>query len=273
MKIDIPQPIEVIELIKPIESTFNNKKQPISNWIQNHRKKIKHNNSLTYEVSDNNDIKILKLFFVDLLMRSLTGERGSLLEANFNKYILDKTDLKRTTFDKILKDSGYRWHKDGVDVLLNVVIYFKDKIHWNWRKYFDGVERNYIDNFINDPLLTIKNISFKVRDLALSNFNEYYIANDVHIVRVSTRIGFLNYGFDLCRYENLEMGNNPMNVKNYLFLHKLFLKISELTDNEYLPVDFDRAFWHFGRTVCSSKPKCQQCVLKKICLTGKTLFN
>ncbi len=91
----------------------------------------------------------------------------------------------------------------------------------------------------------------------------------MHVVRVMTRIGLLCYGFDLLQDNKLEMGNNPGNPKNYLFLHKLILKLSKLTDNKYSPVDLDRIFWHFGRAICRSEPKCSECPINNMCLTGK----
>ncbi len=84
-----------------------------------------------------------------------------------------------------------------------------------------------------------------------------------------TRIGLLCYGFDLLQDNNLEMGNNPANEKNYLFLHKRILKLSKLTDNKYSPADLDRIFWHFGRAICGNKTNCSKCSINNMCLTGK----
>ena len=83
-----------------------------------------------------------------------------------------------------------------------------------------------------------------------------------------TRIGLLNYGFDLLSDPNVEMGNNPSDDKNYLFLKKLVLKFCKLMNNKYSPSDFDKIFWHYGRTICSSKPKCLKCLINNYCLTG-----
>lgn len=65
-------------------------------------------------------------------------------------------------------------------------------------------------------MLRIKNIGFKLRDLSLSNFSPYYAAFDLHVTRVLTRLGWLNYGFPFVSNTGLEMGNNPSNDKNYL---------------------------------------------------------
>lgn len=149
--------------------------------------------------------------------------------------------------------------------------YFRDELNWDWNYYFTLASDNYENNFVTDKILNIKNVSFKVRDLALSNFDDNYIAFDLHVARVSTRIGLLNYGFGLFKPGEYEMGNNTIDRKNYLFLHKLFLKICEILDYNYSLVDLDRAFWHFGRTICTYKPICANCPIKHICLTGKRI--
>jgi hypothetical protein len=125
------------------------------------------------------------------------------------------------------------------------------------------------NNFADDHLLTIKNIGFKVRDLALSCFEPSYAAFDLHVARVPTRIGLLNYGFELLGDPKIEMGNNPTDEKNHLFLHRLFLRLSELTENEISPAELDRIFWHFGRTCCGARPRCGECPVNDECLTGK----
>jgi endonuclease III len=167
-----------------------------------------------------------------------------------------------------LKESKYRWGKDGMVTIDKVVKYFRDELEWNFKTYFDQAQKNYMQNFPEDELLKIKNIGNKVRDLALGNFNENYIAVDLHIARVSTRIGLLNFGYTLFPDSTIEMGNSPQNPKHYLFFHKLFLKLSEMTEHEYAPADFCRSIWHFGRAVCSDEAKCGSCPIKKMCLTG-----
>jgi endonuclease III len=118
-------------------------------------------------------------------------------------------------------------------------------------------------------MLGIKNISFKLRDLALSNFSSYYAAFDLHVTRVLTRLGWLNYGFPFLENTDLEMGNNPGNDKNYLFLHRLFVLLSEMTKGEYTPVDLDRALWHLGKSICGAKSGCNFCPVTAECPTGR----
>jgi endonuclease III len=226
------------------------------------------NKQLLENKGDKNDIKILLILISNLLMRSMLGERGSRLDKELSKYINSKNDLNDKVFKTILTEAQYRWTNDGVQVMSDTVNYF-EQLNWDWVKYFKMAQDNYENNFIQDSLLKIKHIKYKVRDLAISNFNENYIANDIHIVRVSTRLGLLNYGFDLLSDTSLEMGNNPGNDKNYFFLHRLFLKLSKMTNRKYTLADMDRMFWQFGRTICNSEPRCKECPLNKLCLTGQ----
>ena len=269
MDIRLPDINSVIGKIVNLKSTFNGVTKPIHSWIQEHRDQIVYNNSLVKTKSEENNIKILTILLSDLLMRSMRGERGFLIREGLNKFIISSDDLNTMMYERVLTYSKYRWKDEGVQVITNAVDYFKNELQWNWEIYFSEANANYMNNFLNDKLLKIKNIKFKVRDLALSNFNKYYIANDLHIVRVSTRIGLLNYGFSLLKNFDLEMGNNPTNERNYLFLHQLFIKLSQLTKNEYYPVDLDRIFWHFGRTICNNSPNCNTCPINNECLTGK----
>ncbi len=269
MKIQLPNISLVIDEILPIKSVYDGTEKSIGDWVIDHRHYIEKNKALLNCQSEINDLNILTILFVNLLMRSVKGETGARLEKAFKKQIRSKADLNETLFKKVLNTTHYRWKNDGVQVMKNIVEYFENT-NWNWINYFKMAEKFSNDNFIQDDLLKIKNIKYKVRDLAISNFSENYIANDLHIVRVSTRLGLLNYGFDLISDSNIEMGNNPNNEKNYLFLHKLFLKLSRMTNGSYSLADIDRVFWHFGRTICNSKPHCSKCPINKICLTGQS---
>jgi len=66
------------------------------------------------------------------------------------------------------------------------------------------------------------------------------------------------------------MGNNPGNVKHYLFLHRLVVKLSKLTQRRYYPADLDKVFWSFGKAICGDRPKCHSCPLKTLCPTGRS---
>jgi endonuclease III len=123
--------------------------------------------------------------------------------------------------------------------------------------------------FRGDPLLRIKHIGYKVRDLALANFNPNYAAFDVHLPRVLARTGLLAYGWKTHLGEDAEFGTDASNEYNYLFLHGLLLHMSALCAGRLSPVDLDRVFWHFGRSVCRAIMECEVCPIRNDCLTGK----
>ncbi|MBU1091618.1 hypothetical protein KKA27_02035 [Patescibacteria group bacterium] len=198
MQITLPNIKEIIPKLLKKKSVFNKREQTIKDWLNEQQERIRRNNFLLKNKSEENNIKILNLLFGGLLMRRVRDEIG------------------------------------------------------------EKIAEKLKDNFQNDELLTIKYIGFKTRDLALSEFNNNYVANDLHVSRIMTRIGLLNYGFDLVKDNDLEMGNNPGDNKNYLFLHKLVLRLSDLLDRKYSPTDLDRIFWHFGRSICKNKPQCNE---------------
>jgi len=270
MKINIPEIKDIIASILGLKSTANGKIQTIEKWVDEQRKNIRHHKQWVENKSDENDIKIITDLLPNLLMRSMRGEKGPLIEDELHKAINIKQDLNHDNYVSLLQRAGYRWgYQVGSQVMTDVVKIFENKYGWDFILYFEEAERHAEYNFQTDTLLKVKNIGFKVRDLALSNFNPNYVANDLHIVRTTTRIGLWNYGFDLLGDDSLEMGTNPSNGKNYLFLHKLVLKLSKFTDSEYSPVDIDRILWHFGRSICKAKPECSVCPINKQCLTGK----
>jgi hypothetical protein len=270
--ISVPDPRTVMPLIMEIESSFDGEKRKISDWITDHRWEITSNKQLVANRSDTNDIEILLIFLQNLLVRAMTGEAGIKTHTALKAAIKDKSCLNREVYEAALEKANYRWgSKTGGTTIAKVVDYFGRRLKWNWQAYLDMAQTHKADNFQTDYLLTIKNIGYKVRDLALSSFDPSYAAFDLHVTRVATRIGLLNHGYDLLGEPNIEMGSNPADEKNYLFLHKLFLKLSDLTGNEYAPADFDRAFWHLGRTFCGTAPACGRCPLHDHCLTGQAL--
>jgi hypothetical protein len=272
MEISVPEPNTIMSLLMEIESTFDGEKRIISAWIDDHRVEISSNKQLVANFSDTNDIEILLIFLQNLLVRAMTGEAGIKTHAALKAAIKDKSCLNREVYETALANANYRWgSKAGGATIAKVVDYFGRRLKWNWQAYLDMAQAHKADNFQSDYLLTIKNIGYKVRDLALSSFDPAYAAFDLHVTRVATRIGLLNHGYALLGDTNIEMGSNPADEKNYLFLHKLFLKLSDQTDSEYSPADFDRAFWHLGRTFCGASPACGRCPLHDHCLTGRIL--
>jgi len=270
MHITIPDVSDTLDRLMTVESTFDGTTLPIRQWVAEHRAKIKENRSLIENESPANDIPVLNMFLRALLVRAIKGEMGSRVYEELLETIKAKTDLIETSYREALKNANYRWGVDnGSKVISDVVHHVQSVLQWNWRAYIERAENEKENNYQSDPMLGIKNISFKLRDLALSNFSPYYAAFDLHVTRVLTRLGWLNYGFTFLGNTDLEMGNNPGNDKNYLFLHRLFVSLSDMTKGEYTPVDIDRIFWHLGKSICGAKSKCGECPIRVECPTGR----
>lgn len=270
MNIKLPDINEIISKIIKIRVSFEGKTQKIEDWLEEDRAQIRENQSLIKYKSDENDIKILLPILSDLLVRATKGERGNRVYEELKKSIKSKQDLNKENYERTLRKASYRWGPEvGVQVICEVVDIFAQELKWDWKRYFRCAEQYHETDFQEDELLKVKHIKYKVRDLALSKFNSNYVAIDLHVARVITRIGLLNYGFDMLKNNGLEMGNNPSDKKNYLFLHGLVRKLSKLTNNKYLPADLDRVFWFLGKSICGTKPKCPKCPIKDLCLTGQ----
>ena len=270
MNIELPDVNGVINKLVDIESRFDGKTQSIAFWVEEQRNDIRNNCDLINNKSEENHIKILLIFVRNMLMRAIKGEAGVAIYNELQKRIKSRSDLTDDNYKSALEEANYRWgSKKGVPIISGIVKYFEETLDWDWDQYLLLANNNRKTNFVDDEVLKIKGIGFKLRDLALSNFNPHYAAFDLHVSRVSTRLGLLNYGYDLLKDSKLEMGNNPGNDKNYLFLHKLFIKLSQITNEKYSAVDLDRIFWHFGKTICGSTPKCHSCPVRTLCLTGQ----
>jgi len=268
-QIVLPDINNVLRLLGRVECSYDGKSYRISEWAQRHRDAIDYNQELAQKGTDKADISVLLIFLRDLLVRAMRGEKGEHVFHELQHTIRKKADLNNANYRKALKKAQYRWgERTGCEIISAVVKYFANSLKWDWHCYLQEAEGHKDSNFLSDELLNIKHIGLKLRDLALSNFNRHYAAFDVHLARIPMRIGLLNYGYDLLGDNNIEIGNNPSNIKHYLFLHRLFLKFSEMTGKKYQAVDFDRIFWHFGKTICTSKPQCSHCPIKSICLTG-----
>jgi endonuclease III len=270
MHITIPDVSETLDRLMTVESTFDGTTQPIRQWVSEHRAKIKENRGLIENGSSKNDIPVLIMFLRDLLVRAIKGEMGSRVYEELVATIKTKADLIETNYREALKNANYRWGvDDGSKVISDVVHHVQSVLQWDWSAYVERAENEKESNYQIDPILGIKNISFKLRDLALSNFSPYYAAFDLHVTRVLTRMGWLNYGFPFLGNTDLEMGNNLGNDKNYLFLHRLFISVSDMTKNEYTPVDLDRILWHLGKSICGAKSRCGACPVVAECPTGR----
>jgi len=208
VQIILPEVPAIISAILNVEASFDGETYTIEEAVGKHRRILQENQLLVRSPSEENDIKILVSILTDVLIRAMRGESGAAVNRELHKTIHSKKDLTTSNYQRLLRQAKYRWGvKTGTQVMNDVVEIFETEYHWDWGRYFNEAEKNAGDDFPQDKLLGIKNISFKVRDLALSSFSPSYVANDLHVVRVITRIGLLNYGFDLLGDSNLEMGN------------------------------------------------------------------
>lgn len=274
MQFTVPDILPTLEKMQRVDSTFNGVNQNIGSWVLDIRKEIKDNRKLLQreknEIPSENDFAILRIFLRDFLVRAVRGEAGEALNVQLQS-LKTVADLNMDNYRGILARANYRWGPDcGAEVMQGIVNVIAEQYKWNWVEYIDTAEREKANNYADDPMLRIRNVGFKLRDLALSNFSPYYAAFDLHVTRVMTRLGWLNYGFSTLCNQNHEMGNNPANRSNYLFMHGLMVSLTskiEKNEEKYCPVDFDRIFWHFGRTVCRNNPNCNICEIKD-CPTG-----
>jgi len=271
VEFSIPEVTATLDRLMSLKSTFDGKTQSIGQWVEETRSEIAKNRFLISLASAENDIAILNIFLRDLLVRAIKGEMGERVAEQLQTTIQHKSDLTIENYRKVLERAHYRWGVDtGSQVIADVVKHFELVLKWDWQSYVRLAEEERGTNFRSDPLLRIKNISFKLRDLALSKFSPHFAAFDLHVTRVPTRLGWLNLGFPLLVDPNLEMGNNPGNHRNYLFLHALFVQLSEMTGGKFTPVDIDRVMWHVGKSVCGARSKCGECPVAKTCPTGSS---
>jgi len=236
MTLNLPDFSTILERLMPLESSFGPRTQSIGKWVDDQRSDICENLALTEDRSDGHDMQVLRIFIRDLLMRNIVGEGGNRIHDALRDIVQTKNDLTNGNFEDALKQSRYRWVKDGSNVIMEVVDYFRDKLCWNWQEYLQQAEQAKECNSPDDPLLKIKNVKFKVRDLALSNFNSNYAAFDLHVTRVVSRIGLVAYGWELTADPEIDFGTNPSNKENYLFLHRLFRKLASISEGRFTPL-------------------------------------
>lgn len=111
----------------------------------------------------------------------------------------------------------------------------------------------------NDPILNIKGVGFKTRDIALSSFTAKYSLVDVHIANVLSRTGLVLRAY----LYRLKLTTDRSDVNNYLEMTKLLRKLSK--EANMMPFEFDQTLWFFGKDYCSPT-NCDKCPVKK-CVT------
>jgi len=265
MNLKLPEIKKILKKILPIEATFTGDFirpvlgktaiQSIEKWRLSYLEELKLNNS-------KNDIGKFNTYITCLLMQRTSGNVAGRLYEHLESRVRSFNDVTNKNIDEILIIIGYSLQQRGVEIILKFKKLFLEELNSDWGRYLNKAKNDFKNNFIEDEVLNIRGVGFKVRDLALSCFLKDYPAIDFHIVDVLLRTGLLVYG-----YGDFNFGTNPGNKKNYLFLRNLIVKLS--CESGYSPGELDRIFWHFGRTICKSRPLCEKCPIKKDCLTYK----
>lgn len=154
----------------------------------------------------------------------------------------------------IFRNLGYRF-PDRARTLIAISKILRDRFNSNIDDYIKFVDGNYS----KDPILQVKGVGYKTRDIALSSFTTEYSLVDVHISNVLSRTGLILraylYGFKLT--------TNRSDVNDYLEITRLLSKLSG--EAGMLPFELDQTLWFFGQAYCTPK-KCEKCPVQK-CVT------
>ena len=167
---------------------------------------------------------------------------------------------------KIVEGSEYAF---GAGVALWVIIGAKYVVYHRYgglKNYLEEAERNIEDGFKKDKLFKILFIGNKVRDVALSLFNENYLGVDVRIMGVLFRTGLVCYSY----YFGIQIPKYEL-PSDYLEIRSLCYKLAEEAD--ITPFRFDRIMWHFGGFCVSSYKNCKICPVTECLQKTKRLSN
>jgi hypothetical protein len=110
MTLELPDISGILEKLMPLESSFDSRTQTIDEWIKEQRNQISKNLALIQNSSDENDMKVLRIFFRELLMRNIVGEAGERLHKSLCKFVKTKDDLIQEnyehTLDRLITDGA-----------------------------------------------------------------------------------------------------------------------------------------------------------------------
>lgn len=256
---------DILEAPSKPELEDSIKLKPIREYLLEYRTQVENNRKMSRD-------KIFMRFVINLLARQTTVVWWEPVHSWLEKQIQTISNIpKLSKLEKGLRDRKYRFWPDGAKVILETKTTFLNQLGGDWKQYFTTAEANHQADYPNDPFLKIKNVKFKVRDLALSNFSTKFMALDSHVMDVLKRTGLLLYAYPW----GYEFFTKPDTHKRYLTIHKICLKLAKKAKLE--PMEFDRALWHFGRDICSNPPACktkgQKCPVASNCLTYSFLFS
>jgi len=201
------------------------------------------------------DVAIFARFASALLQRQMRGETYETRATIFLREFQTYAELTDERVAAALAEAGYRFPDQGRQVVMEVKKLVA-KPGFSWRDYFAEAEANYESNFRNDDFLRIKYVGYKTRDFALSEFSDRFVAIDMQVRKVILRTGLVT------------------SDRGYLFMHDLVVGLSKQTGwpgAGYSPGEMDRMFWLFGRSICTAEPRCSNCPVREVCLTGGRL--
>ena len=206
------------------------------------------------KLSNSGKFRVLIGKFLYVQIKSQTAEKVmEYLSSRFNT----PKELAEADVGSLIakfRQLGYRF-PNKARTLIAISRVLRDRFNGRIGDYIVFVDGNYRD----DPILGVKGVGFKTRDIALSSFTKKYSLVDVHISNVLSRTGLILraylYGFKLTTDRSNEI--------NYLEMTRLLSKLSE--EAEMKPFEFDQTLWFFGKDYCSPR-KCIKCPAKK-CVT------
>ncbi|MCD6572460.1 MAG: hypothetical protein J7K62_04245 [Thermoplasmata archaeon] len=254
-RLTLPDIKELLPHLMHVESTIEVKNEKITkrikDWLNDYRLDISRN------LKKSKDEKFF-IYVTHLLARTSNEKWFSKISSYFSSIGSIDSINKRNINESKFKEMGYRFPNAATSVVFRAKDVFINNYESDWKSYFNKANENYESDFLEDHFLKIKYVKHKVRDLALSIFSENFIAVDSHVIDVLRRTGLICYSY----VYGLELSTD--NVKNYLPIRNLCLKLSE--EARISLGELDRIFWHFGKSICSGKPKCNICPIQETCL-------
>lgn len=203
---------------------------------------------------DSEKFKVFIGKFLYVQIRSETAERAmKYVSSNFstpNELAATDAESMVTKFRQL----GYRF-PDKALTLIEISKILRDKFNSRVDEYIAFASRNYRE----DPILKVRGVGFKTRDIALSSFTAEYSLVDVHIANVLSRTGLILKAY----LYGLKLTTDRSDENNYLEMAKLLAKLSK--EANMMPFEFDQTLWFFGRDYCSPM-NCDKCPVEK-CVT------
>ena len=258
MEITVPEPGDVLAGMGSVQATLGGEQRGIAEWRAAYEENLP-------AARQRPDIAIFNTFVNSLLERAMSGEAWTRRRQAIQQVFLSLEDVTEDSAQNVLAEARYRFPRDGTSVILEAKRIVTEA-GFTWPGYVERAEQNYEGDFREDLFLKVRGVSYKTRDLALSELSDRFVAIDLHVVRVTSRTGLLLHG-----YGDPRITTDLSRAHGYLFFHDLMLKLARLTGwpgTGYSPGEIDRMFWHFGRAICGATPDCRNCPLAGVCLTS-----